>query len=186
MKEETRFLGIYNVPFTTRTTEGNKIRKNKTSIIGAVTRGGDSLEGVMSTEITIDGSDSTDQIIKMINESRYKSQIQGIFLNGISIGGLNLINIQKVFRETGIPTIIIMRKPTSGKLTETLTKLNLTDKIPILESAGGIFHFRHTFYQVAGILPHKVEEMLNLTRTNSMTMPEPLRLAKIISSGINH
>ena len=66
------------------------------------------MDGVISTHITIDGNDATDSLIEMVNKSRHQDQLGVIMLDGITFGGFNIVDIKKVFQETGVPVIVIM------------------------------------------------------------------------------
>ena len=63
MKTEARILGIDDSPF-------DKFRDKKTLIIGTFFRGGSSLDGVLTTTATVDGSDATAKIVGMIKRSK--------------------------------------------------------------------------------------------------------------------
>jgi len=178
MKKESRFLAISDAPFK---------KKDETAlIIGVVSLGGDSLVGVLSSKVKVDGDDSTDQIIKMINKSKYYKQIRGIFLKGLSVGGFNVVDIHRLFQETGIPVIVVMKKysPNLEKIEAILTKLRLSEKLILFQQAGKIHSFYdELYYQFVGLEKKEAIEFLNLTCTTAYK-PEPLRLASIIGTGI--
>jgi len=103
IKKEIRIVGFDDAPFEPRT-------KGRVPVIGVVFRGGDFLDGVFKIEVKIDGMDSTDVLVRLLNKSKHKEQLKVIMLNGITVGGFNMIDISKLFQKTGLPVIVVNRK----------------------------------------------------------------------------
>ena len=99
IKPEIRILGI----------DDSALLSERVMIVGAVLRGGDWIDGVLRSEITRDGLDATDIICSMIRNSKHYGQIRTVILDGVTYGGFNVVDIQKLYRETGIPVIVVMR-----------------------------------------------------------------------------
>ena len=178
MKPNSLFIGIIESPFTKKV-------DLTTKIVGVVTQGGTIPVGVMSATVNVDGDDGTDQIAKMINESNFKVQIRAIFLKGLSVAGFNMIDVNRLHQLLNIPVIVITRRSAKNQnMIEALTKLNMTQKIPVLLAAPEQQSYQSTYYQAVGATPQQVKEMLIITRTQSEIMPEPLRLAHMVSHGI--
>src|SRR3989344_402165 len=102
-KKEIRVIGIDDAPF-------RKFSKGKVFVIGTVFRGGTLLDGILSTKVNVDGSNSTKKIIEMVNKSKFKPQLRCIFLDGIAVGGFNIIDIQELNKQTKLPVIVVIRK----------------------------------------------------------------------------
>ena len=118
VKTEARILGIDDSPF-------NKFKDKRTLLIGTFFRGGSSLDGVLTTAVKVDGSDSTEKIISMVKKSKFRPQLQAIMLNGIAVGGFNVIDIRKLATKTKIPVIVVMRNyPEAGRMAAALAKLH--------------------------------------------------------------
>ena len=177
MKKEIRVIGIDDSPF-------KKFKKGKVLVIGTIYRGGLFLDGVLSTKVDIDGSDSTKKISDMINKCKFKPQLQCIFLDGIAVAGFNVIDIKELGRKTKLPVIVIMRKfPDIKKISETLIRLNKKAKIKLIEKAGPVIPTVEIYMQITGISIDKAKEILKIVCTRSL-IPEPLRMAHLIASGI--
>jgi len=73
-KKEIRVIGIDDAPF-------RKFSKGKVFVIGTVFRGGTLLDGILSTKVNVDGSNSTKKIIEMVNKSKFKPQFPGSIVN---------------------------------------------------------------------------------------------------------
>ncbi|MBD3314086.1 DUF99 family protein [Candidatus Woesearchaeota archaeon] len=177
MKKELRILGIDDCPF-------NKFRDKKVKVIGAFFRGGNFIDGVMSAEADVDGTNSTARIAAMINRSRFRPQIQAVFIDGIAVGGFNIIDIESLHKNTKLPVIVVIRRlPDLKKIHLTLRKLGMEKKIALLEKAGEPVKMGKIYVQYKGINGEKVQELLKLTCTHSF-IPEPIRVAHLIGQGI--
>jgi uncharacterized protein len=176
MKKEIRVLGIDDSPFEKNTKE--------VLVIGTFFRGGHALDGILSTKIRKDGNNSTKKLIEMINNSKFKPQLKAILLDGIALGGFNVIDIDKLNHITNIPVIVVMRYyPDKKKMFAALTKIGQSKKISLIEKAGEIHKVEKIFIQVAGLDIKDAEQIIKITTTRA-EIPEPLRIAHIIASGI--
>lgn len=181
IKPEIRILGIDDAPFPLHT-------KDKVMLIGTVFRGGTWLDGVLRTHITGDGEDSTEKIIQMVNKTRHKGQIGVIMLDGITFGGFNLANIRKIFNETGVPVIVIMRKfPNFEKIKKALTRFeSYENRWNIVLDAGTVYKIENKepiYIQISGIDLENAKEIVALSTTRS-AIPEPIRVAHLIAAGV--
>lgn len=180
MKNEIRVLGLDDAPF--------ELSDKECLVIGTFFRGGSSMDGVLSTKVAVDGEDATAQIIAAVNRSKFKPQIQAIFLDGIAVGGFNVINIHTLNRYTGLPVIVIIRKmPDFKALEKTLKKLGMEKKYRLMEKAGTPQEVEtrkgKLFVQTAGISTEKAKELLEICCAQS-TIPEAIRAAHLIGAGI--
>ena len=183
IKREIRIVGFDDAPFISRT-------KGKVPVIGVVFRGGDFLDGVFKTDVVIDGMDATDTLIKIINQSRHKEQLRVIMLNGITIGGFNMINISKLYKKTGLPVIVINRKrPDLKKIRTALQNFDdFEDRWKCIKDAGKINKMKiekdkNIYFQFKGLKQNEVERIIRLSCTRSL-IPEPLRVAHLIASAL--
>ena len=103
IKQEIRILGIDDSPFPSHTTDD-------VMLVGTIFRAGNWLDGVLSTYIRGDGTDATEKIVSMVQNSRNLGQLGVIMLDGITFGGFNLVNIREIFEATKVPVIVVMRK----------------------------------------------------------------------------
>lgn len=177
MKNEIRVLGIDDAPFY-------KFGKGRVLVIGVVMRGGKWIEGVMSTKVNIDGINATKKIASMVVNSKFMQQIRCIFIDGIAVGGLNIIDINELHRKTKIPVVVVIRKyPDLESIRSILAKLKMKKKIKLIERAGKITQIGKIFVQFAGADKEKIEKMLGIVCTRSH-IPESLRLAHLIAAGV--
>ena len=177
VKKEIRVVGIDDSPF-------NKFKDKKILVVGVVMRGGLYVDGILSTNVEVDGADATNKIINMINKCKFKPQLQCIFLDGIAVAGFNVIDVRKLNNKTNIPVIIVIRKnPNLNNIKNTLIKIKMKNKIKLLEKAGKVIQIDKIFVQLVGIDLEKARRILKIACTRSL-LPEPIRLAHLIAAGV--
>ena len=184
IKLEIRILGIDDSVFTPRT-------KGKADIIGVVYRGGQWLEGIMRTQIEIDGLDATEKIAKMIKNSPHYQQIRVIMLDGVTFAGFNVVDIKELYQKTEIPVITVTREePNFEDIKKALKNLpNKEKRWKAIRNAGEIFKIwtregeEPVHVGIAGISESDAEKIMKKTSTRS-NIPEALRVAHIIASGL--
>lgn len=178
VKKEIRILGLDDGNF-------KKSQKN-VIVVGVIFRGKESIDGVLSFYVKKDGNDSTLKIIKAIKSTKHRKQLRVIMINGIAFAGFNVINIRKIYKETGIPVIVVIRKmPNLEKIKKALSKFEDGEKRwRIIKMAGKIYKSGKIYYQVAGISFKKAKEVIENSILRGL-IPEPLRVAHLIATGIS-
>jgi len=177
IKKEVRILGIDDAPF-------DKYKDKSTLVVMTMFRGGLYLDGVLSSKVRVDGNNSTKKIIETINKCKFKPQLQAILLDGIALGGFNIIDVQKVNKKTGLPVIVVMREyPNIQDIKDALKKIKKERKIKLLEKAGQIHKVGKIFIQIVGIDLEHARQIIKVTCTRSY-IPEPIRVAHLIGGGI--
>lgn len=177
MRKEIRILGIDDGPF-------NKFKDKEVLIVGTLFRGGSFIDGVMSTKAKVDGTDATQKILRMINKSKFKTQLRAIFLNGIAVGGFNVIDVKQLHKKTKIPIIVVIRNyPDLKKIYKALDNLGMTKQKKFIEDLPKPTKAGKIYIQHIGITLSETKEMLKLTCTHSY-IPEPIRVAHLIAAGI--
>jgi len=182
IKSEIRILGIDDAPFTPRSEED-------VLLVGTVFRGGQWLDGVLTTTVRVDGDDATERIIEMVNGSRHLDQLRVIMLDGLTFGGFNVVDIVELSERTGLPVIVVVRKHPDMERIRRALKHRFPDwkaRWRIIERAGRIHRLESEdpiYIQTAGIDPDDAAEIVRLSTTRS-SIPEPIRVAHIIASGV--
>ncbi|MGQ9566302.1 MAG: endonuclease dU [Candidatus Bathyarchaeales archaeon] len=184
IKPEIRIVGVDDGVFVPRA-------KGWADVVGVVFRGGCWLDGIMKTEVTIDGTDATNKIAEMITTSPHYAQLRVIMLNGITFAGFNIVDIKKLFELTRLPVIAITREePDFDDIREALTHLPESEKRwSIIKDSRQLIKIktRHgqepVYMQIAGLSRKDAEKIVKESSTRS-NIPEPLRVAHIIASGL--
>lgn len=182
IKNEIRILGIDDAPFD--------LYNDKTvPLIGTIFRGGNWLDGVLKTDIRVDGTDATEKIAEMVNKTRHKD-LRIIMLDGISFGGFNLVDIEELFRRTTLPVIVIVRQMPDFKAIKKALKNLKNQKFyqNCMEKAGKPLKVetkpgKFIYIQSHGLKFSDAERIVKLSSTRSL-IPEPIRVAHLIASGI--
>lgn len=184
VKREIRVLGIDDGVFVPQ-------KKGKALIVGVVYRGGLWLDGVMHTKIEVDGLDATEKIASMITSSPHYAQLRVIMLNGLTFAGFNVVDIKRLYTITKLPVIVVSReKPNLDEIKKALENLPRKEqRWKMIENAGKLIEVNvkntgSTLYvQLAGLNEKDARKIVRITSTRS-NIPEPLRVAHIIASGI--
>ena len=179
IKPEIRILAI----------DDSALLGERVMIVGVVFRGGEWMDGVLRSEITRDGMDATDVIAEMATATRHYPQIRVIMLDGVTYGGFNVVDITKLQRRTGLPIIVVMRsEPDMGRIRDAMQNLPDADRRwQSIQNAGKIYeidvHGNLLYIQCAGIEITDARKIVQLATTHSH-IPEPLRVAHLIATGI--
>ncbi len=188
IKSEIRIIGFDDGSFDHESDE-------RVCFVGVVTRGGGHVDGFLVDDVEIDGTDATDIMVEMINGSRHKEQLRIILTSGITFAGFNVLDIEKVFEKTGLPVIVVVReKPDMSSIKSAVRNLsNWKKRWKKLNSAGELIpvevdnqgNRKSTVYiQVKGIIEKEAKKVVQMSSTIS-TIPEPLRLAHLLATGIS-
>lgn len=179
MKKEVRVLGIDDSSF--------KFSDKEVIVVGIVMRGGNYIEGVIKTKAKVDGKNATKVIIDLIKNTRHRKQLKVAIIDGVCIGGFNVIDIEKVYEKTKLPIITITRdKPNKEKIENALKK-HFKDWKKRLEiiNKGNFSEIKRNhnpiFVNFIGISKEEVGEIINLTTIRG-ALPEPIRLAHLIAT----
>lgn len=182
IKPEIRILGIDDCPF-------NPHRRGKVMLLGVVFRGGLCLDGVMRTEVEVDGRDSADKIVAMVRSSPHYKQLRVIMIDSITVAGFNIVDLQKLRQETRLPVIAITReKPNDEDVKAALKNLpDWEDRWRMIEEAGDLTEIRvrrtKLYAHIVGISFEDAAEIVRVSSTRA-NFPEPLRVAHLLAQGL--
>ena len=181
IKEEIRILGWDDGPF-------HKGEKGKVILVGTIFRGGSFMDGILKTEIEIDGLDATMKIAKAVEKTKHKD-LRVIMLGGITFGGFNFVDIKELYRKTGLPVLVVIRRRTGmKKFREAMKRLpDFEKRWKAVENAGDFFRIllkgKGIYFQKTGLTEEEAKKIIKLTAKRGL-IPEPLRVAHLIASGI--
>lgn len=181
MKTHMRTLGIDDAPFD--------FSDEDVLVVGSLVRAPNYLEGVLSTTVEVDGTDATERIIEMVINSRFSEQTKMIFTDGAALGGFNLIDLEKLWEETGIPCVSVSRDKPDFDTIEKAMRAHFEDweeKFQLIRSGDIIeveTEHKPIYIQVEGEAVQEVLRLLKLFTVRGR-LPEPIRISHIIASGI--
>jgi len=182
VKNKTPIIGIDDGGFDRFSKQNQKI-----PVFGVIMKGAAYVDGVTQCLIDRDDTSPTLKLKDMILSSAHKPQLQGIFLQGITIGGFGVIDIPQLYTITDIPVIVVLRKiPNFQKIKRSLLELfpDGQERWQCMENAGKPILVQKSpqiLLQVAGIHP---DDAFSLTKKCTMvgTIPEVLRIAHFIGA----
>lgn len=186
LKPESRIIGFDDGPFEPHA------RGSPVPVIGVVMRAGHYVEAVLRNDVQVDGTDGNEILEKMLLNSRYLLQLKGILIDGIALGGFNVIDIYRLSERTQLPVLSVTRdKPDMERIFLALEKhfQDSQERIDIVKK-GELVEFTFNsdrdvslWGKYAGTDFDGAMEILRLTTIRG-AMPEPLRLAHLIGSAI--
>jgi endonuclease V-like protein UPF0215 family len=183
LKREIRIIGFDDGPFEPSS-------KLKVPVVGTIFRGGIFLDGMLRTDVTVDGTDSTERIESLINGSRHKKQLKVIMFDGITFAGFNIVDIARVHESIKLPILVINRKrPDMEGVRYALKRFeDFDERWKVIERAGEVKECGNgnggkIFYQSIGLKDVEAEEIIGMSCTRSQ-IPEPLRVAHLIATAI--
>lgn len=112
-KPQFRVLGIDDAPFS--------FRDPQTEVVGIVLRAPGYVEGVLMDHVAVDGRDADERLSAMIRRSRFRDNLALILLDGAALGGFNIVDLDSLHAETGIPVATVTGKePDAGAMEKAL------------------------------------------------------------------
>ena len=181
MKPQVRVLGIDDAPFS--------FDDGRVPIVGVVVRLPGYIEGLMISDVAVDGDDADRSILDLILRSRYREQIRWVMIDGTALGGFNVVDIDHLYDATGIPFCTVTRdKPDIDAMRSALQKhfldwhrrLEIVERHALNEMSTG---HGSIFFSVAGCSASETEELLRASTLQGL-MPEPLRLAHLVATAM--
>jgi hypothetical protein len=154
-------------------------------VAGAVFAGG-RLDGVLSTRVRRDGSNSTERLVACLTASKFFPQLQAVLLQGITLAGFNVVDIHRLQEAIGLPVVVVARRPPDLAAIRDA----LLHKVPggarkwhLIEAAGPMEALAGLQVQRAGIGLEACSHLLARLQIHGQ-LPEPLRVAHMIAGGV--
>jgi hypothetical protein len=125
----------------------------------------------------------------MVKNSKHHDQLHAIMLDGVALGGFNVVDVKTLHKETGIPVITITRdEPDLDLMMQTLKrKFKDWERRWRLIEDNKLYKIRtkHNpiYVTCEGLDIREAKEIIELSIIRGV-VPEPLRVAHIIASGV--
>ena len=68
------------------------------------------VEAVAVDRVRVDGTDATDRILRLLRTLPQLPGIRTLLVDGIAVGGFNVLDLARLHRELGIPVISVTRR----------------------------------------------------------------------------
>jgi endonuclease V-like protein UPF0215 family len=144
------------------------------------------LDGILSGRVRRDGRNATRVLAELIAASKFSQQLQLVMLQGIALGGFNVVDIHGLNKSLDIPVLIVARRaPRMEIIRKALLevvpggkrKWMLIERAGPMESVGGVF------VQRAGLSLELADQVIHRFSVHG-SIPEPLRVAHLIVGGV--
>ncbi len=185
--------------------------RGRVLLVGAVCSG-TRLDGIVSGFVQRDGTDSTRRMVELIRASQFGGNVQAVLLQGIAVGGFNVVDIRGLAELLGVGVLVTTRRrpnvaavqralfsddpPGRPRVRGAMRKWRLIQAAGELERLGpsrralrrgaatGLpARDQHLWIQRAGLTLEQARALV-LATTLHGNIPEPLRVAHLIAGGI--
>lgn len=185
--------------------------RGRVLLVGAVCSG-TRLDGLVSGTIQRDGADAARRIVELVRASQFVEHVRAILLQGIAVGGFNVVDIHHVAEALGVGVLVVTRrKPDMAAVERALFSdtpprrprvRGAAEKWRLIQAAGQLellgpsrrslkrsratgqpVSGQRLWVQRAGLTLEQARELV-LATTLHGNIPEPLRLAHLIAGGI--
>ena len=178
MRAYSNVIGFDDGPF-------DKQRTRNVRLVGAVcarTR----LDGVVCGFVRRDGVNSTERMIALVRESQFADHVQAVLLQGIAVGGFNVVDVHALHRALDVPVLVLMRRrPRLDSMRAAISKHmpGAARKWSLIQAAGQIEPLGPIYCQRAGLSLPEARGLVAATTLHG-NLPEALRLAHLIAGGV--
>jgi uncharacterized protein len=154
-------------------------------VIGAVcarTR----LDGVLRGRVRRDGANASRSMAAMVERSQFRGHIQAVVLQGIAVGGFNVVDVHALHAALGVPVLVVARRAPDLQAMRTALLGRVAGgerKWRLIEAAGRMEPLRGIYVQRVGMTRQQASQLLAATTLHGK-LPEAVRLAHLIASGI--
>ena len=172
-----RAIGFDDAPFNKET--------DATVAVGGVVCAGTRMEGMVWGEATRDGNDATEVIANLLLNSKFAAQVHVVLIDGLAVGGMNLVDLPALAERLQRPCIAVMRRlPNLPAMEAVIARFPDADRrLHLLRAAGPIHTIGPTPFQVAGCTPEIAARVLRVLGDRGV-VPEALRLAHLIGGAV--
>lgn len=181
MKEQVRVLGIDDAPFS--------FEDETVEIVGVLVRLPSYVEGILLSEVQVDGEDATERVGEMVAHSRFLEGLALLLLDGAALGGFNVVDVEALHERLRVPVATATRKEPDMVSIERALKSRFPDweaRLEVMARARlqrvGTGH-KPLFVHAVGLPMEEVEGLLRRGTVRG-ALPEPLRIAHLIATAL--
>lgn len=69
------------------------------------------IEAVRLSRVRVDGTDGTDRVVALVRATGTTDGIRAVLLDGVVVGGFNVLDLDRIHDELGIPVVAVTRRP---------------------------------------------------------------------------
>lgn len=182
MKEDVRVMAVDDGPF--------EFGDASTFLVGLVVRGKGYLEAMRASRVTVDGRDATEAVVDLVRGARQLPTLKAVLLDGLTLAGFNVVDIEAVHRGTGVPVLTVVDKVPDQASIRSALRARFPDweeRVDLLSRPGThvveLPDGGRLTCHVAGMDIGEARELMRVTTLRGH-LPEALRMADIVASGL--
>jgi endonuclease V-like protein UPF0215 family len=144
------------------------------------------LDGVLRGRVRRDGRNAASAMQALIERSQFRASLQAVLLQGIAVAGFNVVDVRALHEALGLPVLVVARRqPDLASIRRALFARvpDASRKWRLIEAAGPMEPLRGLYVQRRGLTREQAEALLRATTLHGK-LPEPIRLAHLIASGV--
>lgn len=163
---------------------------SKSILAGVVMRGDIRIDGFGVCYPTVGGKDSTHELLSLFGTLR-RDDIRAWMLGGSVISWFNIIDINTLYKETGTPVICVSYHPSEGieKYLVEYFPNDWEERLALLKTSGARNEVELStgyslYLSTSGIGISRAKRLVD-NFTIDGRVPEPIRVARVIASGLH-
>ena len=144
------------------------------------------LDGVLVGEIEKDGFDASEKLADLVLRSKFYQHARLIMLQGITMGGFNVVDVFDLHQRLKRPVLVIARRAPDLDAIRNALAQHLEGgrtKWRMIEAAGAMEPAGDVFIQRVGLTRDQAAATLSQWSIHSR-IPEPLRCAHLIAGAL--
>jgi len=143
-------------------------------------------DGVLLGRVRRDGSNAASNIAQLVADSKFAEHVQLLMLQGIALGGFNVVDVHYLSRHLEIPVLVVARRaPDMDAIKRALLnhvpggdhKWALIERLGPMEPVGSVF------VQRVGLSLEQARQTIDQLAIYS-NIPEPLRTAHLFAGAL--
>lgn len=178
-KRFSNVIGFDDAPF-------DRDSADRVKVVGTV-YAGLRFDGVLIGDVAKDGFDAAQRMAELMGASRFLEHIQLILLQGIAVGGFNVVDVFELHERLGLPVLVVARKqPDMDKIRSVLrAHIAMGDrKWRIIERLGAMEPLNAVHVQRVGLTLEQAAAVMAQFAVHGH-IPEPLRTAHLIAGALS-
>ena len=144
------------------------------------------LDGVLTGFIEKDGSDAAESLGRLVLGSKFSGHIRLIMLQGIALGGFNVVDGPALHETTGLPVLVLSRVNPDMPSIKNALLTGVPDgrqKWAMIEQLGKMEPVNGIYMQRIGLNRDEAASVIRRFSVNSR-IPEPVRVAHLIAGAL--
>lgn len=144
------------------------------------------VEGVLRSKVRRDGQNATRALVSMIRESRFAPQTRLVMMEGIALGGFNVVDIKALSEALEMAVLVVSKRKPNMAAVEAALKQRVRggeEKWRLIERAGPMEPLGSLFVQRENLSRADADAVIRRLAV-SVRLPEPVRMAHIVASAL--